>query len=405
MKTTLVETAMTSPIEATQVNMDLNNTNQETNVNTTEAENALKYVRPHELSHGADGYTPKPFKADSLNIVKSDKEAEHKLVSRDLIRTTGLNVRNAQGYDLDILIPSIKANGLNIPIRVYQEVDETDGNTYFYIIDGHRRFAAISQIGGSMLVRVAIVEKPSIEDLYIEQYHTSATAKAFTQLEIAMLCLELQVVCGFNNKKIATKLGIKEARVSSFLKLLENSNGAIVDMIAENKVNVATVQEVIDQIRIEDNVEKGKEVNPERVQEVLEAKIESGEITETGRKVRAKNGTSKTLISDKKLNKGNKTAPNPVADKDFETTLDFARFENWVNYVKSNDSTEIHPDINSKIEFMFRLLMAFSTRKNNKEIYDNLILGFPEPSLISLNTNSGTKHYQLGGNDEDETND
>lgn len=411
------ETSMTSTIEAVQVtqvetsvNNDLETTNQVEMVSTTpadtsEAEAAIvNYVRPHELSHTAEGYTPKPFDALTFNTVENDKQVQLKKVSRDLIKTTGLNVRDTRSYDLQDLIASIKENGLNQAINVYEEKDKETGITYYYIIDGHRRFAAINQIGGPFMVRVAVEKKPKSEvDIFAKQYHTSATSKSFTQLEIAMLCYQLHVVYNLSVGKIAQKLAIKATRVSSYLKLLQNSSGTVVDMIADGKVTISTVQQAINQVREEDGTSRGEEVNAERVEEIIQDKIESGEITETGRKVHTKNNSSKKLVSDKELNKGNKKAPNAVADQDFETTLEYPRLENFIQYYKTNtDSNDIHPTIKSHLDFLFDLLVAFQRRNTNKQIYDSLILGMDEQVIPTVSkTSTGTTIYEFLPSDDE----
>lgn len=181
------------------------------------------------------------------------KEATQGMKSSDLWQVPydelhlleGFNVRvHDDDYEAHIesLANSIIANGYlrDKPMSGY--VANIEGISRIVITDGHSRYHAIGRAieRGAEITTIPVVTKvkgTSMEDLTVALV-TSNSGRPLTPFETGIVCKRL-VSYGWDEKAIASKLGVTAAYVSDLL-MLQGTNKEVRDLVASGAVSATT---------------------------------------------------------------------------------------------------------------------------------------------------------------------
>ena len=139
------------------------------------------------------------------------------------------------------LAPSIKKNGIQVPLQVYRT---NHNGTCWYVKDGHRRLMG-AVVAGLMEVPCVEVDPPSDRPEQIaQQYIINQHRKGLTQLEKAEVYRRLREDFGWPQKVVAEKFSVSEAEVSLALAALR-AHPAIRDAMLEGKLSHSAVEPVL----------------------------------------------------------------------------------------------------------------------------------------------------------------
>jgi ParB/RepB/Spo0J family partition protein len=149
------------------------------------------------------------------------------------------NVRTEFG-DIPSLARDIATNGLTHALTVRLAEDKKS----VYIVDGERRFRAITMInekkmidGGILDVKCSIEEKGSNEtSRIIRMFSTGANSKALTELEQARVVFRLLTAHNMKIKAIAENIGRPQTYVNHLLDL-HSAPTNIKEAVEENKIS------------------------------------------------------------------------------------------------------------------------------------------------------------------------
>ena len=169
--------------------------------------------------------------------------------SRMIHAKENFNIRIDYG-DMDSLVESIRANGVQVPMRGYKE----RGEDSYTIIDGHRRLRAckILEKEGEMIKVPFLIEKHVTDEQRLFSMLIFNDGKRLNALEESDAIHRL-INYGYSEKAICEKLGYSPTHVSN-LKLLGNAPAKIKMLISEDVVSVSLALKIMRQTDEMENV-------------------------------------------------------------------------------------------------------------------------------------------------------
>jgi ParB family transcriptional regulator, chromosome partitioning protein len=140
--------------------------------------------------------------------------------------------------DLDQLEESIKENGVLEAVSAYKQKDPTDGEDYYYLTNGRRRFLAAGQLKEKTGVEIyfpVLTKKKVNDELATIERLLRNEGKAYTPYEI---CLEIQKLINWkwSERDIAKKLGRSENHIKNLLSLA-NAPKEVQNLVAGGHVS------------------------------------------------------------------------------------------------------------------------------------------------------------------------
>lgn len=174
----------------------------------------------------------------------------------------GLNVRDADNYgDIEDLAKSIEDFGLRVPLQGYRE------GYIYYIVDGHRRYAALkllSERGLDVSAQFLVEPKHFSEEDRIVNMVVTNDGKPLTPLELAEAVKRL-LNLGWEAKKIAGKFGKSIVYINKLI-LLNSTPEALKKEIKVGRISSTFAIQLATQNQVEVYL-AGKLTNDEKADE------------------------------------------------------------------------------------------------------------------------------------------
>lgn len=217
---------------------------------------------------------------DNTDVLLDDefksKKTDLLLVHPSNIVVVGNNIRMDMG-DLDLLAKSISEIGIQVPLKA----KKVRGEDKWELVDGHRRFAAISiLIKQGVDLKIPIIPfSGNNEDRLITMLATGIGQKELTAVEQSEGIKKL-VALSFSVEEIALKIGKSVQYMYHLLKLSEAPKEVKV-LLAQNKVSSGVVVDIIRQA-------ENEEQQVEMVKRVIEVANEQGKTKATGKHLEKK---------------------------------------------------------------------------------------------------------------------
>jgi len=140
--------------------------------------------------------------------------ARYKLMRVESIKPWSLQVRRRYSEDsLSLLAQSIRSNGLIEPIVIRKAQ-----STYYEIIAGHGRFAAVAMLGWSEIPCIVVntSDMHSFQMSLIENTQRSD----LSPIEIACAVSKLTEMYGMSQSEIGAQIGMQQSSIAHYLSLL-----------------------------------------------------------------------------------------------------------------------------------------------------------------------------------------
>jgi ParB/RepB/Spo0J family partition protein len=230
--------------------------------------------------------------------------------------------------NIEELKEQIREEGVKVPMYGYSQ-REDDGETYYYIVDGSRRYAAcklLSEEGGPELsIKFMPQPKRTNKEQNTLERLLRNEGKPYTPYEISIEINKL-VNYGWPEKKIATKLGKSETYVKQLLSLA-HAPQKVQNLLAEDKVSATLAIQTL---------AKGDDAVEELVQKAEETPKE------------AQNGTE--LFQEPQSPKGKTTR---VTAKDLAPSLNsWKEFKKWAEQA---DNSKMSDTANAFFKFLCKM--------------------------------------------------
>lgn len=185
---------------------------------------------------------------------------------RTILVVEGWNPRRAENFSLDDLLPSIKENGVLIPLRIKRNRDGA-----LELRDGERRYRAVMQLideGVPILTVPCILEKSANDADLLLNAMIANTGKPFTALEEAEGFRRF-LAWGWSVDQLAQRIGKSAGTVRNSLALLDAAP-EVVSALQNGTVSRSEAVQVIRQAHRKD-VDQGS-VMAERQEQKRERK-------------------------------------------------------------------------------------------------------------------------------------
>jgi ParB/RepB/Spo0J family partition protein len=179
------------------------------------------------------------MQTETITAVEAKRTDMYKVPFSQLRIVEGLNIRKDYG-DVESLAESIKENGVKNPLRGYKKGAD------FFVVDGHRRYAAMELLFNSGIEITApfILQEKTTNDVQqvIDMIITN-DGKSLTPIEIAEAVRRL-FAYGLSEKKIAERLA-KSVSYINKLNLLNKAPQKLINLIEQGVISATQAIDIV----------------------------------------------------------------------------------------------------------------------------------------------------------------
>lgn len=168
-------------------------------------------------------------------------------------------IRNSRRIltNIDVLMESIRADGLRRPLLVWQYRKNKKSKSQYYLLGGFRRFEALKQLRleskdlKEQFSLVPIVRwEGGLEDAHFQVLADNLDHDNLTQMEVADEVARLEAM-DFSRKQICEKLGKDKSWVSRMLTLHKGAKTSVKESLSQGKIPTDAAQEIVKHARDE----------------------------------------------------------------------------------------------------------------------------------------------------------